>query len=412
MSSALAIAAVTAVLRDLLHNGMIDHDLVTSIGDVAVTALPPDRIPIEGTDARSQLNLFLYQATPNQGWRNVGLPSRNSNGERATNPPLALDLHYLLTAYGMKDFHADILVGYAMQLLHETPVLSREAIRNALKPPSPVSGGSGLPPPFEALATSDLADQIEQIKITPQTLSTEEMSKLWSAFGAKYRPTAAYLASVVLIERRLSVRPTLPVRERRLHVQPLRRPVIETMSPQIVLPGGTLNIEGQNLKAETTKVNFGTSLIDPDSVTDRQIKVTVPVNLRAGVNTAQVNHPLDLGTPAEPHGGFSSNVVAFILAPQITTPPPIGAAQGTTLTLSLAPPVERAQQVALLVGDRTIIIPPRPAADPPANTLDFPIPSDFPIGTFLLRAQVDGAQSPLGFNAVTGQYDSPTVTIT
>src|SRR5687767_12379652 len=127
MSSALAIAAVTAVLRDLLHNGMIDHDLVTSIGDVAVTALPPDRIPIEGTDARSQLNLFLYQATPNQGWRNVGLPSRNSNGERATNPPLALDLHYLLTAYGMKDFHADILVGYAMQLLHETPVLSREA---------------------------------------------------------------------------------------------------------------------------------------------------------------------------------------------------------------------------------------------------------------------------------------------
>ncbi len=40
MSSALAIAAVTAVLKDLLINGLIDHDLTASIGDVSVSALP------------------------------------------------------------------------------------------------------------------------------------------------------------------------------------------------------------------------------------------------------------------------------------------------------------------------------------------------------------------------------------
>ena len=91
MSSPLAIAAVTAVLKDVLNNGFVDHDLST-VGSFSVTAVPPDRITTGATEP-NQLNLFLYQVTPNQGWRNADLPSRDSNGERVTNPPLALDLH-------------------------------------------------------------------------------------------------------------------------------------------------------------------------------------------------------------------------------------------------------------------------------------------------------------------------------
>lgn len=412
MSSALAIAGVTAVLKDLLHNAVIDHDLVSSVGDVTVTALPPDMIKTDGAEAKTQLNLFLFQVTPNSGWRNSALPSRNSNGDRLTNPPLALDLHYLLTAYGVKDLHGEILLGYAMQLLHETPALSREAIRKALDP-SPINGGSGLPPTLEALATSELAEQIEQIKIVPETMNMEEVSRLWSAMQAHYRPTAAYQASVVLIESRRSLRPTLPVLERRLHVLPLRRPMIETVTPQIVLKGGALTITGQVLKGSITKVAFGTTLVDPSAVSDEQITVNAPAALFAGVNTVKVVHPLDLGTAVEPHGGFTSNVAAFILAPEIKTAPPINAVRGATLTLAVDPAVGRSQRVALLVGDRTITIPPRPASGPAATTsLDFPIPADFPTGTFLLRVQVDGADSPLGTDAVTGVYDKPTVTIT
>jgi hypothetical protein len=412
MSSALAIAGVTAVLKDLLHNAVIDHDLVTSVGDVIVTALPPDMIKTDGAEAKTQLNLFLFQVTPNSGWRNVALPSRNSNGDRVTNAPLALDLHYLLTAYGLKDLHAEILLGYAMQLLHETPVLSREGIRKALDP-SPISGGSGLPATLEALATSELAEQIEQIKIVPETMNMEEVSRLWSAMQAHYRPTAAYRASVVLIESRRALQPTLPVRERRLHVLQLRRPMIEAVAPQIVLKGGALTITGQILKGEITKVAFGTTLVDPSTVSDEQITVNAPAALLAGVNTVKVVHPLDLGTAVEPHGGFTSNVAAFILAPEIQTLPPINALRGATLTLAIDPAVGRAQRVALLAGDRTITIPPRPASGPATTTsLDFPIPADFPTGTFLLRVQVDGADSPLGTNAVTGAFDKPTVTIT
>ncbi|PJI52282.1 hypothetical protein CTI14_44950, partial [Methylobacterium radiotolerans] len=78
------------------------------------------------------MNLFLHQVTPNAAWRNAALPSRDAAGGRIANPPLALDLHYLLTAYGRAELQAEVLLGYALQLLHESAVLPREAVRRAL----------------------------------------------------------------------------------------------------------------------------------------------------------------------------------------------------------------------------------------------------------------------------------------
>src|SRR5205085_5604095 len=156
-----------------------------------------DRVlPTNGGSEKTQLNLFLYHVTPNLGWRNVGEPARNARGERISNPPLALNLHYLLSAYGEKDFHAEILLGYAMQLLHENPVLSRAAIRRALAAPSPTSTSTALPESLRELSKSELGEQLELIKITQEPLSTEEMSKLWTAFQTHYWSTAAYEATV------------------------------------------------------------------------------------------------------------------------------------------------------------------------------------------------------------------------
>ena len=198
MSSRLAIGAVSAVLRNLLDDAMINvnPDLGTTVD---VSAVAPDTIDLENDQAAPRLNLFLYQVTPNSGWRNAALPSRNGVGDRLTNVPLALDLHYLVTAYGRSDFHAEILLGYAMHVLHERPWLDRASIREALNP-----GGSldlsMFPPAIQALSRSDLADQVEAIKIVPEALGTDELSKLWSAIKSDYRPSAAYRVSVVLIE--------------------------------------------------------------------------------------------------------------------------------------------------------------------------------------------------------------------
>jgi Pvc16 N-terminal domain/IPT/TIG domain len=417
MSNPLAIAGVSAVLQRLIDDGLKTDFPPTSVGSFTVSSLPPSRVltPANGADT-NQLNLFLYQVTPNAGWRNAAFPWRDDQGQRLTNPPLALDLHYLLSAYGKERLNAEILLGCAMHALHEAPFLTRDAIRTALSSTAPP--GDPLGDMLRALGASGLAEQIEQIKISPQTLNPEEMSKLWTAFQAPYRPTSAYLATVVLIESRRSARPTLPVRDRKLFVMPFQQPTIETVSPQIVLSGAKLTLAGYGLQGQITKVRFGSLTVDPDTLNNDQIEVTVPTGLLAGVNTVQVVHSLDFGTPNEPHRGFASNVAAFMIAPQITTPPPITVAHGSTLTLPVMPPVGRSQRVALLVGDQTISIPDRPATGPATTTnLDFPIPANFPTGKFLLRVNVDGAESPLTIDTdpnspTCNQYIGPTVTIT
>jgi hypothetical protein len=58
MSSALAIAATTFLLKDLLDNHLIAQGLTSSLGEVSVTALPPDRVPV-GAEERSQLRATI-----------------------------------------------------------------------------------------------------------------------------------------------------------------------------------------------------------------------------------------------------------------------------------------------------------------------------------------------------------------
>jgi Pvc16 N-terminal domain len=200
MSSALAVASVTAILKSLLENGLVDHGISASVGsDVIVSALPPDRVDV-GADERAQLNLFLHQITPNTNLRAPGRLVLDADERQAAAPRLALDLHYLLTAYGAQDFQIEILLGYAIQRMHQAPTLKRDAMRASLKALSTSDHGNVLLPALAALASSNLAEQVEQIAITPQFLNSDEMSKIWSALQARYRPSIAYKVSMVLFE--------------------------------------------------------------------------------------------------------------------------------------------------------------------------------------------------------------------
>lgn len=95
MSNALAIAGVTAVIKDLLDSGLIDHAVIDAMGaGVTVSAQAPDTIALDDANG-PQLNLFLHQVTHNTALRNAALPSRDAAGNRIANPPLALDLHFV-----------------------------------------------------------------------------------------------------------------------------------------------------------------------------------------------------------------------------------------------------------------------------------------------------------------------------
>jgi hypothetical protein len=402
MSNALALGAVTAVLKSLLDNRLASLSSILG-GTPTVTVLAPDpEGGATGATTGDRLNLFLYQTNPNPSWRNMGLPSRNSSGDRISNPPLAVDLHYLLTAYTKDAFHAEILLGHAMQLLHETPVLGRDAIRSALRNLATSSEAAA-----RALATADLADQVEQIKLSPQPMSTEEVSKLWSAIQTQYRPTVVYQASVVLIESQKSTQAALPVRERRVHVIPFAQPTIATLKPQIATQGTQLTLEGRNFRSDQVTVRFGTLTVVPDTLSDQQVQVTVPANLPAGINTVQIEQQLDFQRPPEQapdlHRGFASNVMPFVLSPKIigiTAPNGIQAGK-VDIVVQVQPVIRKTQKVILFLNEQGGIAAystPVPPRETEVDQITFTF-NGVKAATYLARLQVDGANSALEADA-------------
>ena len=403
MSSPLAIGAVSAVLRNLLDNGFID----VGTGPVKVMAVAPDLVKLDDPEAPPSLNLFLWRVTRNQGWANAALPAFDGNGTRLTNTPLALDLHYLLTAYGSSDFQAEILLEYAMHLLHERPVLDRAAIRRALDP-SPL-GPTILPPAFQALTASDLADQLDAVTITDESLDNEELARVWTAIQTHYRPSTAYRVTVVLIEARKPTREALPVLTRDVEVVPDLVPpyptieTIETVKAPAARLGEKITISGHDLEGTSTVVRLMHHMLDgPHEITvgtsddPDAIDVTLPsgptaeADWPAGIYTVTVE--LIRPTDTKPR---ESNVAALLLAPEPLLPPStIARDAGTgdvTVTLDVRPEVRPGQEAQLVLGGDGALA---DAIATSSSTLTFHL-GDVPSGPQWVRLTVDGVESLL-----------------
>lgn len=418
MSNALAIAAVTAALKDLIGNGLLGLDL-SSIGSVTVSALPPDRIATGQTEP-NQLNLFLYQVTPNIGWRNQSLPARDGSGARIGNPPLALDLHYMLTAYGAQDLSAEALLGFAMQFLHETPMLSRAQLRTVLGPPSP---------PFGNLSALSLADQIEWLKITPQFLGVEELSKLWTAMQARYRPSMAYQVSVVLIESDAGARAALPVLKRGTGDRgPVAlagagpslssvRPALSDLLPAarlgdaLLLTGSRLQADGVVAIFENERTGSSRTLPPIAGTSDRELRVQLPDILDAGAIASWGIglYSLRLRSDATGMPSMYSNAVPLALSPQIEVSPLAAATGDIALTVNCTPRLHPAQHAGVRLIFGSIEIAPdgldTPADETQPSTLNFTV-RNVVAGSYPVRLRVDGIDSlPIRIAADTGSLD-------
>ncbi len=199
MSHTLVLAAVTAVLKNVLENGLVERGITAALGsDTTISALPPDRMA-SGADEKSQINLFLYQVQ-SKGLSPGSRHARESDRVAAHGLPRSVELHYLLTAYGVEDLQSEILLGYAMELFQETPVLTAGTLRTLLKNVATRSGGHLAPPPRAALADPRLPDSVHRIKLCPQAMQMEEMVNLWSAFQVSYRPSIMYQVTVELAD--------------------------------------------------------------------------------------------------------------------------------------------------------------------------------------------------------------------
>lgn len=432
MSNVLAIAAVTQLLKDLINDALINGDVSQALGaDFAVTALPPDRVVTEGgADQPTRLNLFLYRVSPNAALRNEDLPTRNSAGRLVQRPRLALDLHYILTAVSQEELHAEILLGYAMQLFHEQPILGRETIRAAL---DLAVFDDILPEEFDPIRASQLADQIELLKITPQTLSMDDMSKLWTAFQASYRTTVAYNVSLVLIERELPVRPTLPVLSRGGLTDPVTgrdpgiqvRPNLSTSVPTVTSAkpadghpvmrlGGAVEITGFALDggAPGTEVSVrfsepGTGVVlamaplAPAAPTRLLIQLPSTAALPPGSPAeGTVNDPaswrvgpyvIDVRVQYSDGRELVSNSLPLALAPA-STPGASPAPPDVEISMTCSPPIRPGQTVAILAGQQMQVLA-SPATSITQATATF---AGLSSGSEVaVRLRVDGIDSPV-----------------
>jgi hypothetical protein len=397
MSNALAIAAVTATLQSILRGVGSDPDL----SDLTVTVLPLDKA--RGNNANNQLNLFLYQITRNAAFANSDMPRRVQPGETGL-PPLPLNFHYLLTAFGKDDDTAVVplghkLLGTAMSILHDHPVLSAEDIINATKHLPELSG-------------SDLDRQLERIRLTFQPQSLEDISKLWTGLATQYRLSAAYEASVALIESTRASRTPLPVLTRGRNDSGISShpdltppfPVLDKVVLPNKQPSARLNdpltlkghhLDGINIAASFDHPLWATPIeVHPDpGGTAEQVNVTVgndPVTWPAGFYTVAV-----LVQPPDDPFRRSTNRLPFLLAPSMAIAPSQAPAGNITFTVTCSPHVRPEQQATLLLGDREI----RASGHPAPNTLIFAA-TNVPAGDYFVRLRVDGVDSLLVNRAV------------
>jgi hypothetical protein len=408
MSNALAIAAVTATLRNLLES--VNQGTGLNGSNVTITTKPPDKAR-DGTSTDNQINLFLYQVLPNAAWRNMDIPQRVRAGETAI-PPLALNLYYMLTAYGEGDDDSlgHRLLGHAMSIFYDHPLLGAQEIKDA------------LPPDID----SDLENQIERVRITLQPLTVEEIFRLWSGFLTQYRISVSYEISVVLIESSRAVRTPLPVltrgkNDKGITSQGSMLPPFTTLT-SLSLPtkiqsairlGEQLTIEGFHLDAKNAQVllaqtRFGfTWPLAPDAGTTAQkMTVTIPATPPALPDpTAPTTWPVgfySVSLSFTNDDGFAatSNELPLALAPTISNIQLQGDHTGATVTLDCNPGVLPGQRVALLIGDREVpfVFPPPPVVPPQApqaiTGLSFDVGA-IDAGTYSVRLRVDGVDTLL-----------------
>ncbi|MBH8576667.1 DUF4255 domain-containing protein [Nostocaceae cyanobacterium CENA369] len=294
MSNGLAIAAMTAVFKNLLEDGLVQNAALSSMGNILVTTLPPDRISI-GVDDQPQLNLFLYQVSQN---RNADMGERDryqpayhqASTEESAILPLALNLHYVLTAYGNKDFQTEMLLGYVMQLMHQTPVLSNAAIRAALNHVATINRSGLLAQAIESTSVEALTEQLDQVKIVPNLFDTEQMSRLWSLLQGSYRPSIAYEVSMVFIGSQISS--LASGSSKGALNQPQIEKIVASPTNSQIVAGSSLIVYGKNLSADITllRLNAAENLLEPQIVEDNRILFKLPQNLHAGVQKVQVVH--------------------------------------------------------------------------------------------------------------------------
>ena len=348
MSDFRAIGGVSVSLKTLLEDRMELPGSQNNLSKIPATISTPGSEQKEDGDEDGQdtttprINLFLYRVTENGYLKNQEIPGRGVPGAYG-HPPLSLDLHYVLTAYGstmvgesVDERVAHYLLGNAMRVLHDYPVITKQL--RTVKPPV-----------GEQILDQSLTEEFEQVKLYLDPISLEDLSKVWTALMLSYRLSVAYKVTVVQIESQRTRRFPKPVGEPppggpRVYAVPFRSPQIQELRvrragdpPDVERPfpyariGDTPVIRGRNFGREHVRVLLGGLAVPATPLSDDRIELSIPDDrlpdgtvipeerrLQPGAQPVSVA----LGVPELPQTGFHSNQAVFMLVPLVASPDP------------------------------------------------------------------------------------------
>jgi hypothetical protein len=412
MSSHLAVATVTAALVGFLARN-VGEDFPFF---VAVEARKPPQ-EASPTDEPT-ITVFCYQVTPNPANRNRDAPTRGPDGSLLTRPRAALDLHYLISFYGNETEQVpQRLLGSVVRALYEQPALSQVDIETAAS--------------LTYLAGSDLPAAADRIRFTATHIDIDDLYKLWSMLNqTPFALSLTYQASVVFIDGRCAApQAARPVLRRTVTALPGGRPVVQQLLS--AAPGGapvegpvprghTLVVRGSSLAAPGVwaRVADQDIAVPPDQVRDDRLVVRLPDALPPGIYPLRVIQDVQVDPTTRLAKVLDSNALPFVRQPRILR---VAVLPRRELQLQLDLPVRDDQRVQILLDELAAPADRRPHS----YQLDAPFPLTgradprrvhVPAGAaaaarYLVRVQVDGAQSPLDV-AADGTFAGPVVDLT
>jgi hypothetical protein len=198
----------------------VDDTLKHLATDAVAGLTPKPRITVGPLDVDAsdlRLNWFLYRIVPNTAYRNMEPPRTGTVTARGL-PPLALELHYLLTAFpAAASGNAE---GDQEQFAHAGLAAVMRAIH-----------GNGIVPAADPAVPNTAKPLVEPLRVTMEALDLDAITKLWTAASEPVRLSIGYVVSLVVVDSPEQHVPGPPVRERRVAVVPSMGPRFTTVAP-------------------------------------------------------------------------------------------------------------------------------------------------------------------------------------
>lgn len=179
------IGIVGEILKELLRANLSDTFSGSFTSLDSVTLISPKELEGEASD---RLSIFLYQIVENAYMKNQ--PMERIDSGQLRYPSLSLNLYYLLTPYAGEETGAisgwDIhtILGRAMQILADHASLEGPALRDILG----------------QINQGDYFDKIEQIRVILNSLSLDDLTKIWNSLDTSLRLSVCYEVRVIMIE--------------------------------------------------------------------------------------------------------------------------------------------------------------------------------------------------------------------